>query len=36
METTQTMAAKAKTILGLNSFPVGVKFIFSEKEIPEK
>ena len=34
METTREMAAKTKAILGLNSSPVGVKFIFSEQETP--
>jgi len=34
MKTTQEMAMEVKAILGLNSFPVGVKFIFSEQDIP--
>ncbi len=34
METTQSNSVKIKQILGLNTSMVGVKFIFSENEIP--
>jgi uncharacterized protein (DUF169 family) len=36
MNTLHKNALQTKSILGLASSPVGVKFIFSEKEIPEK
>ncbi|MGC9150611.1 MAG: DUF169 domain-containing protein [Microbacter sp.] len=34
METTQELAKKVIAILGLNSSPVGVKFIFDEADVP--
>lgn len=35
MKTAQEYAKETKAILGLNSYPVGVKFLFTVKEIPD-